>query len=168
MPRAITARHDGIVQLVAAIFRRAGALVNIEVKCDGETRVRPDIEIILPDHSILVDVAVVHPSAPSRRSLTPLAATRDIENAKAAKYSSVASERGARFMAFIAESYGALGKQAMELLKLLDNILDRAPARPFELSGRAVMEALAVALQRGNAFVSHSGSLTARAQAVSV
>ena len=68
MPRAITARHDGIVQLVAAIFRRAGALVNIEVKCDGETRVRPDIEIILPDHSILVDVAVVHPSAPSRRN----------------------------------------------------------------------------------------------------
>ena len=150
MPRAITARHDGIVQLVAAIFRRAGALVNIEVKCDGETRVRPDIEIILPEHSILVDVAVVHPSAPSRRNLTALAATRDI---KAAKYSSVASERGARFMAFIAESYGALGKQAMELLKLLDNILDRAPARPFELSGRAVMEALAVALQRGNAFV---------------
>ena len=106
MPRAITARHDGIVQLVAAIFRRAGALVNIEVKCDGETRVRPDIEIILPDHSILVDVAVVHPSAPSRRSLTPLAATRDIENIKAAKYSSVASER-ARFMAFIVESYGS-------------------------------------------------------------
>jgi len=128
------------------------------------SRVRSDIEIILPDHSILVDVAVVHPFP----LVTPLAATRDIENAKAAKYSSVASERGARFMAFIAESYGALGKQAMELLKLLDNILDRAPARPFELSGGAVMEALAVALQRGNAFVSHSGSLTARAQAVSV
>ena len=126
MPRAITARHDGIVQLVAAIFRRAGALVNIEVKCDGETRVRPDIEIILPDHSILVDVAVVHPSAPSRRSLTPLAATRDIENAKAAKYSSVASERGARFMAFIVESYGALGKQAMELLKLLHKMSSTA------------------------------------------
>ena len=31
-------------------------------------------------------------------------------------------------MAFIVESYGALGKQAMELLKLLDSILDRAPA----------------------------------------
>ena len=113
-------------------------------------------------------VTVVHHSAPSRRNLTALAATRDIENVKAAKYSSVALERGARFMAFIVESYGALGKQAMELLKLLDNVLDRAPARPFELSGRAVMEALAVALQRGNAFVSHSGSLTARAQAVSV
>ena len=66
MPRAITARHDGIVQLVAVIFRRAGALVNIEVKCDGETCVRPDIEIILPNHSILVDMAMVHPSASSR------------------------------------------------------------------------------------------------------
>jgi len=44
----------------------------------------------------------------NRRNLTPLAATRDIENVKAAKYSSVASERGARFMAFIVESHGAL------------------------------------------------------------
>ena len=70
-------------------------------------------------------------------------------------------------MAFIAESYGALGKQAMELLKLLDNILDRAPARPVELSG-GLLWTLAVALQHGNAFVSHSGSLTVRAQAVSV
>ena len=56
------------------MFRRAGALVNIEVKVDGENRVRPDLEIILPDRSILVDVDVVHPAAPSRKSLAPLAA----------------------------------------------------------------------------------------------
>ena len=164
-PRAVTARHDGIVQLLAAIFRRAGALVNIEVKCDDENRVRPDLEIILSDRSILADVAVVHPAAPSRKRLTPLSATRDIENAKATKYLSIASERGARFLAFIPESYGAFGKQAMDLLKLLDNTLDHAPARPSELSIRAVIEAIAVTLQRGNAFISHSGSLMARAQA---
>ena len=63
MPRAVTARHDGVVQLLAAVFRRAGALVNIEVKCEGENRVRPDLEIILPDRSILADAAVVHPSS---------------------------------------------------------------------------------------------------------
>ena len=165
MPRAVTARHDGIVQLLAAVFRRAGALVSIEVKYEGENRVRPDLEIILPDRSILADVAVVHPAAPSRKRLTPLSATRDIENAKAAKYLSIAAERGARFLAFIPESYGAFGKQAMDLLKLLDNTLDHAPARPSELSTRAVIEAISVTLQRGNAFISHSGSLMARAQA---
>ena len=40
-----------------------------------------------------------------------LAAARDIENAKAAKYRSVAMERGATFSAFIVESYGAFGGQ---------------------------------------------------------
>src|SRR5689334_18063083 len=65
MPRAITARHDTLVQILANMFKRVGVM-NIEVKCDGETRVRPDIEIILSDRSLLVDVAVVHPSSPSR------------------------------------------------------------------------------------------------------
>ena len=166
MPRAITARHDTLVQILANMFKRAG-VVNIEVKCEGETRVRPDIEIILSDRSLLVDVAVVHPAAPSRRSPVALAAARDIENAKAAKYRSVAMERGATFSAFIVESYGALGSQGLELLKLLNSTLNHAPARPFELSERVVAETFSVALQRGNAFISHTGSLTARAQAVS-
>ena len=80
----------------------------------------------------------------------------------------MASERGASFLAFIAESYGALGNQAGEVLKLLNNTLNQAPARPFELSERAVAETLSVALQRGNAFISHTGSLTVRAQAASL
>jgi len=42
-------------------------MVTIEVKCEGETRIRPDIEIILPDRSLLVDVAVVHPAALSEK-----------------------------------------------------------------------------------------------------
>ena len=94
-----------------------------------------------------------------------LAAARDIENAKAAKYRSVALEREATFSAFIVES-GALGGQGMELLKLFNSTLNHAPARPFELSERVVAETFSVALQRGNAFISHTGSLAARAQAV--
>ena len=96
-----------------------------------------------------------------------LAAARDIENAKAAKYRSVALERGATFSAFIVESYGALGGQGLELLKLLHSTLNQVPARPFELSEKVVAETFSVALQRGNAFISHTGSLAARAQAVS-
>ena len=103
----------------------------------------------------------VHPAAPSRRSHAALAAARDIENVKAAKYRAVASERGANFLGFIAESYGALGNHAVEVLRLLNNTLNQAPGRPFELSERAVAETLSVALQRGNAFISHAGNLTA-------
>ena len=79
----------------------------------------------------------------------------------------MAMERGATFSAFIVESYGALGGQGMELLKLLNSTLNHAPARPFELSERVVAETFSVALQRGNAFISHTGSLAARARDVS-
>ena len=74
-----------------------------------------------------------------------LAAALDIENAKAAKYRSVAMERRATFSAFIVESYGALGGQGMELLKLLNSTLNHAPARHFELSERVVEETFSVA-----------------------
>ena len=63
------------------------------------------------------------------------------------------------------ESYGASGKQATEILQLLNSTLNKASARPFELSERAVRETLSVALQRGNAFISNNGILAARAQA---
>ena len=86
------------------MFKRAG-VVNIELKCEGETRV--PLKNHSSDRSLLVDVAVVHPAAPSRRSLVALAA-REIENAKAAKFRSVALERGATLTAFIVESYRAL------------------------------------------------------------
>ena len=73
MPCAITARHDAIVQVLAGMFRRVGD-VRVEVKCAGETRLRPDLEIILPDRALLVDVAMVHPASLGRRVITPLAA----------------------------------------------------------------------------------------------
>ena len=164
MPRAITARHDAIVQVLASMFRRVGD-VHLEVKCEGETRLRPDLEIILSDRALLVDVAMVHPATSGRKSTAALAAARDIENAKMAKYRPVAQQRGASFLAFIMESYGALGKQASDILKLLNKALDRAPDRSYELSERAIVETLSVALQRGNAFISHTGNLAVRAWA---
>ena len=67
MPRAITFRHDTIVQALASMFRRVGD-VRIEVKCEGETRLRPDLEIILSDRALLVDVAMVHPAASAAKA----------------------------------------------------------------------------------------------------
>ena len=73
--------------------------------------------------------------------------------------------RGVKFLAFVVESYGALGNQAEEVLRLLNSTLNHSPARPFELSERAVIEALSVALQRGNALISNNGCVAARARA---
>ena len=66
-PRAITHRHNQLVQLLASLFRHAGALVQVEVKSSGDERTRPDLEIVLHDQRLVVDVSVVHPLHGSRR-----------------------------------------------------------------------------------------------------
>src|SRR6185436_6272455 len=105
--------------LLAQYFRRAGALVHVEPKVMGQSRVRPDLEILLPDQTLLVDVAVTHPTAASRKSTTPLAAARMIQSAKLTKYAGVAAARGGKFLAFVLESFGAFGPQALDILKIL-------------------------------------------------
>ena len=76
MPRAVTTRHDHLVKLLAMLFRRAGALVHIEPRVVNQNRLRPDLEITLSDHTLLVDVAVVHPASPGRKQTGKLAAAR--------------------------------------------------------------------------------------------
>ena len=58
MPRAITTRHDSLVQLLA-VFRRAGAVVDIELKCGIEARLRPDLEIVCADRPDCVNVRMI-------------------------------------------------------------------------------------------------------------
>jgi hypothetical protein len=162
MPRAITTRHDHIVNLLARFFKRAGALVRVEAKVMGQSRIRPDLEIILPDQTLLVDIAVAHPAAPSRKSTRPLATARIIENAKSTKYAGVASARGGKFLAFIFETYGAYGRQALDILKSLQSLMSRLSLASPPMARSSIIETLSIALQRGNALVSHTGALAAR------
>ena len=67
---AMTARHDMIVRKLADFFRTIGAVVHIEPRIVGFERLRPDLDIILSDRSLLVDVGVTHAAAPSRHSVT--------------------------------------------------------------------------------------------------
>ena len=68
-------------------------------------RVKPDLDIILPDRSLLVDVVITHPSASSRHGLEPLAAAR------VQSYGRVAEERGSACFGFALETFGALGRR---------------------------------------------------------
>jgi hypothetical protein len=110
-PRAITHRHDQLVQMVASLFRVVGALVHVEAKAPGEERLRPDLEIILPDQRLYVDVVVVHPASEAKKSFTALASARTAELRKADKYKSLAVG-DARLLAFAVETYGAFGNEA--------------------------------------------------------
>ena len=62
---------------------------------------------------------MIHPAAPSRRSTVPLAAARNVKRTKRNKYTGLADQRGAGFLAFVVETFGAFGSQAICALQLI-------------------------------------------------
>jgi len=152
--------------LIARLFRLAGAYVRIEYRPIDGVRTRPDLLVVFPDFILLIDVVVSHPSAPSRISLEPLAATRRAEKVKVAKYGHIAQAYGARIMAFAVESYGAFGAHATEIVKLIRRELAHSPELRDDTLHALLPQYLAVCLQKGNALVARVGSLRARQAAL--
>lgn len=160
-PRAITHRHNMLVQLLASFFRQSGAMVQVEKKPVGADRSRPDLDIVTHNQRLFVDVAVVHPATLARRSHAALAAARDIEQRKAHKYRELVAAHNASFLAFVVESYGAFGAQAMKVLQVIGNGLARGHSAS-NLDWKQMVEMLSISIQRGNATISAEGSLAAR------
>ena len=166
---SITARHDFIVRALAKLFRRVGAVVHIEPRIYGSERLRPDLDITFPDQSFMVDVAVTHPTAPSRQQATPLAAASHVEHTKSAKYNALARRRATTFLPFVMESYGAYGAQAEQVLKILSskakNSVITLPSGVGSFAEYAA-RTLSLALQKGNALVARRGATEAWAAVV--
>ena len=161
----MTVRHDWLVELLAKFFRSAQAIVHIEPRIYDSDRLRPDLDIMFPNRRILVDVTIVHPTSPSRTSRIELSAAAAAEAQKTRQYSALARNHGASLLALAMESYGAFGKEATELMRILMTALDSNSS--FNIS-QAVncgypVQAISVALQRGNCLVMSSGALDARA-----
>ena len=86
----ITQRHNLILQLLAKLVRMVGGATYIEPDWfDGK---RPDLQAYFPDARYLLDVSVIHPSAPSYQRLSAfkvLHAAITREKRKDTKYSDV-------------------------------------------------------------------------------
>jgi len=161
--KAMTQRHDSIVRILRDLFHKVGAVVHVEPRLYDTKRVRPDLDILLPDQNLMLDVAVTHPGAPSRKSVKPLAAATAIQSNKTRDYKAWAEERGGKFFGFVMETHGALGKQACEVLKYLAKAAATATlAMPPGEFLRLSKQSLSVALQRGNGLVAKMGAIQAR------
>ena len=86
-----------MVRALAALFRHVEAWVHIEPRIYRVERLRPDLEVTFPDQTLLIDVAIAHPAAPSRSSALPLAATAGPEREKIKKYKALAMARDLLF-----------------------------------------------------------------------
>ena len=158
-------RHDHIVRILASLFRQVGAAVHIEPRIYGTMRLRPDLDITLPDKSLMIDVTVAHPAAPSRGSVVPLAAAAAAEKIKYSRYSEFAKKHGAVFYPFAMESYGAFAVAAVKVLKILKRAAGNSyhHSIPASSVGTYAAQVLAVGLQRGNAMVAMKGAVESRA-----
>jgi hypothetical protein len=162
--KAMTQRHDSIVRLLRDLFHKVGAVVLVEPRIYDTKRVRPDLDILLPDQNLILDVAVTHPTAMSRKSPKPLAAANGLESTKIKDYAAWAQERGGKFYGFVLETHGAFGKGAVEVLKHLAKAAVTANlAMPPGDFLRLSKQSLSVALQRGNGLVAKMGAIQARA-----
>ena len=97
-----------------------------------------------------------------KRSFMAFAAARIVERRKGDKYKHLAAPRDARVLAFVLESYGAFGNEAVEVMKILRACLSQLSMSMPSITAKTMTEMVAICLQKGNAAVSASGSLAVR------
>jgi hypothetical protein len=156
--RQITARHDMMTDAVATGLRQCGTRVRVEQKGEEQkTNQRPDLFAVVNDIPTLYDGGVVQPSAVSYRGKGPLVRANEYAKEKIAKYADLAMENDARFIPFIVECNGGYGEHALYVLDDL-KVFAHEEALAFAPSEvvRDMMDAVAIAIQRGNAMAIRS------------
>jgi hypothetical protein len=125
---------------------------------DHTSNKRPDIQISLPDRTLLGDVTITHPSSKSNRDVVAakgVAAVGDISAArKNSKYDKLAASAEMEFSPIVLYTYGGLHRSTTKFIKSLVDSLDPATCLVSRLEFKqALKEQIAIAVQRGNADV---------------
>jgi len=168
----LTRRHDLIKHALARVLRRCGALVSVERNV-GTGQERIDLEVVAfaasRSEKLWLDVSVVHPLTAGRSRDAHLHTVASVleerEREKESRYSSLAGDAGAMLVPFVVSTFGALGQKARSFLDRLPAFAAAAPEDDLsgaQLRGHA-LDAVSVALHRGNAACSVEGANRSRA-----
>lgn len=158
----ITLRHDAIVQALYHHAHYSGAAAAREPSgLSTEDGRRPDLHIVIPGLSVLTDVVVSHPLAPSHlsaASVKPLTTANQAALRKHNKYKQLADTQQSHFLPFSVETTGGMTEDAEELVDQLSltckDHLTLPSSRPF---AHSIRSSIAVAIQRGNAITIQCG-----------
>ena len=151
---AVTWRHDRLLKLFAGFVR---GNCSIHVEQSDPSGKRPDACVHLYLRSILTDVSITHPNAPSIRRNAASAPGRAAEiraTSKTNKYATEARNAGQEFLALVLETYGGYSKSALKLLK---NIAMEGSnpllgcSNPYAMSKSRFLRLASICLQRNNA-----------------
>jgi hypothetical protein len=160
---AMTLRHDNLKHIWRRIANRAGVATSAEpvlrplrgvqaAAIANRPESRGDILLVLPDGLTVADVSVVHPAAPTyvaAAAQTDGSAAAARDQLKRARYQSDDPAAYA-FQPLSVETYGRMGKPAMQMLNTLASAAVNAGV---QLKGDFVTNALrelSVGLCRGN------------------
>ncbi len=99
--------------------------------CDDDDS-RPDVQLDLPESTLLVDVTISHPCADSWRATTAARGAEAVGDARCAEkdshYAPMADALGVRFAPFVLYTYGGFHKSALSVIEQLGAAYDPAVA----------------------------------------
>ncbi len=165
-----TDRHDGIEIELADAAALAGCVVHRQPRykmahaanADQDHSLVPDLSIVTPAGTTLVDVQVTNPTAPSRVAAAqrPLGAAVRSETAKRSKYGPMVAALGtrSRFQPFVLETHGAWGLSAELTVQYFAKLAaERCTGMDVGEVRRLIRLLVSLALLRGNARIQQQG-----------
>ena len=164
----ITRRHNSVLDVVARHCKLIDVAVTINPA--GESDVddrRADIEVYLPDRTIVGDVTVSHPSTKTWRHKVAKSGAHVVgdarEAAKNSLYQAMAAQHDKEFQAIVLYTYGGLHASAKAFLHAICDSLDPALCLLSHAEFKAELHAhIAIAVQRGNAAIMIEDSIQTR------
>ena len=137
------------LQALADQLRSFGAAVLVEPPVAEDRRL--DLLVTVGAHRWALDVSVVNPAMRSHIAAGPGGAAAQVEREKRAKYSGDARRLGAELRPFVLDCYGAFAGQARQFLREASTRLSALYGQHRTVVHTRLVNAVAVALQKGNA-----------------
>jgi hypothetical protein len=168
---AITERHNAVLRVIAHHSRLLHVHPRLEpAHLAAQDDRRPDIQVDLPDLTLLGDVTISHPVAKTWRKQTAARGVESVgddrETEKNDSYTQMAAALDMDFSAIVLYTYGGFHRSALSFLGRLGGALDPATClMSLTEWKRSVKEHIAIAVQRGTADIMIRESQRVRAAA---
>jgi len=155
--RAMTDRHNNILVKLAQFATLAQLNTRTEpATLDRDTKKRPDIQVSLPDKTLLGDVTIAHPAARSWKQRACKHGTQIVGDVREAVkndlYTEMATANDMEFTAVVLYTHGGFHQSALRFIQRITSALDPVTCQlsrsEFNITLR---QHIAVAVQRGNA-----------------
>jgi hypothetical protein len=155
----MTDRHNKVLNILAQFCRLMLVSARTEpAELCHDSNKRPDIQVDLPDKTLLSDVTITHPStkawrtttAHHKRTVEPVGDKREAD--KNESYLDMADSNDMEFIPFVLYTYGGFHSSALAVVNKMVATLE--PARCLLSASQwkhQLMATIAIAVQRGNA-----------------